>query len=52
MVVGESGLGKATFVNTLFNTQILPPKTSTAANVDDVAKKSILVEDHIHRIAL
>jgi septin 7 len=49
MIVGESGLGKTTLVNTLFNTQILPPKTTPPANVDDVTKKSITVEDHIHR---
>lgn len=52
MVVGESGLGKSTFVNTLFNTQILPPKSSPPATVEDVAKKSISVEDHIHRMKL
>ena len=50
MVVGESGLGKTTFINTLFNTQILPPKPATPAAVDDVTKKAITVEDHIHRI--
>ena len=48
MVVGESGLGKTTFINTLFNTQILPPKTPAPVSVDDVAKKIITVEDHVH----
>jgi septin 7 len=26
IIVGESGLGKSTLVNTLFNTQLYPPK--------------------------
>ena len=52
MVVGESGLGKTTFVNTLVNTQLLPPKSTPPVSVDDVAKKSISVEDHVHRMII
>ncbi|KAJ6186239.1 hypothetical protein N7519_007540 [Penicillium mononematosum] len=34
MVVGESGLGKSTLVNTLFNTSLYPPKERTGPNAD------------------
>jgi len=34
MVVGESGLGKSTLVNTLFNTTLYPPKEPPAPNAE------------------
>ncbi|KAL9580269.1 MAG: hypothetical protein Q9212_004598 [Teloschistes hypoglaucus] len=34
MVVGESGLGKSTLVNTLFNTSLYPPKERKGPNMD------------------
>jgi len=34
MVVGESGLGKSTLVNTLFNTTLYPPKQPLAPNAE------------------
>ncbi|KAI9512823.1 cell division control/GTP binding protein [Russula earlei] len=34
MVVGESGLGKSTLVNTLFNTMLYPPKEPLAPNAE------------------
>ncbi|KAG1469180.1 hypothetical protein G6F56_003402 [Rhizopus delemar] len=44
MVVGESGLGKSTLVNTLFNTQLYPPKETvelTHETTQTVEVKSI-----------
>ncbi|ORX53935.1 Septin [Hesseltinella vesiculosa] len=36
MVVGESGLGKSTLVNTLFNTALYPPKENTEPSNETV----------------
>ncbi|GAM84530.1 hypothetical protein ANO11243_025260 [Dothideomycetidae sp. 11243] len=38
MVVGESGLGKSTLVNTLFNTSLYPPKERKQPSLDFAAK--------------
>lgn len=38
MRVGESGLGKSTLVNTLFNTSLYPPKERKGPNLDIVPK--------------
>lgn len=38
MVVGESGLGKSTLVNTLFNTSLYPPKEPTTPSHDIIPK--------------
>lgn len=36
--LGESGLGKSTLVNTLFNTSLYPPKERTGPNADIIPK--------------
>ncbi|KAM9897399.1 hypothetical protein OXX79_006910, partial [Metschnikowia pulcherrima] len=35
MVIGESGMGKATLINTLFNREVLAPKVDDAKSVDN-----------------
>ena len=37
-IVGESGLGKSTLVNTLFNTSLYPPKERTGPSHDIIPK--------------
>lgn len=37
-IIGESGLGKSTLVNTLFNTSLYPPKERKAPSMDIQAK--------------
>ena len=48
---GESGLGKTTFVNTLFNTQVMPTKQMDPPT-EDLVKKSIQIQDHVASTAL
>lgn len=43
MVVGESGLGKKTLVNTLFNKEVLPPTPNTD---DDEEVTGVKIETH------
>ncbi|TKX24121.1 cell division control protein [Elsinoe australis] len=43
MVVGESGLGKSTLVNTLFNTSLYPPKERKQPSLD-FAPKTVAVQ--------
>ena len=38
MVTGESGLGKSTLVNTLFNTSLYPPKERKGPSLDIIPK--------------
>lgn len=42
MVVGESGLGKSTLVNTLFNTTLYPPKENTPPSAE--TPKTVAIE--------
>ncbi|KAI5309929.1 Cell division control protein 3 [Ascosphaera atra] len=43
MVVGESGLGKSTLVNTLFNTSLYPPKEYTSPS-NDIMPKTVGIQ--------
>ena len=44
LVVGEGGLGKATLVNTLFGTQIIPPRAPLSAN--EPAPTAVSIKSH------
>lgn len=47
MVVGESGLGKRTLVNTLFNKEVLPKKEVVDTNnVEDDTSQAVQIENH------
>lgn len=47
MVVGESGLGKRTLVNTLFNKEVLPKKEEAETEeAEEVDNKDVLIETH------
>jgi len=48
LVVGESGLGKSTLINTLFNTTLYPPKPTPEPSIRGPAqtlRKAVYVYD-------